>query len=370
MNPDWRTFLAAAGGVPDEHGILHFGNPAEERRAAADGQVRVDLSHLSLLRVGGADAVTFLQGQLSNDVRQLTAEQGQLSSYCTPKGRMLAVVRLMRDGDDMLLQLPAELAASIQQRLKMFILRSKVTVEPAADRVAVGLSGPATTDIVSSHFGSAPATAHACLRRQGVIVMALPGIHPRYQIIGPVEAITAVWHNLSANTRPCGYPVWRWLDIAAGVPSVWSSTSEAFVPQTTNLELLGGVNFKKGCYPGQEIVARMQYLGKLKQRMVHGHVDGDRAPLPGDPVFTPSYGDQPAGTVVDAQPSPIGSRRGPRARDGASAASPPGGFDLLVVAPIESASSHEVRLLTPDGPVLTLSAPPYPLVTGAPIDGH
>lgn len=352
MNPEWRTFLAAGGGVPDEHGILHFGNPAEELRTAANGQVRVDLSHLSLVRIGGADAVAFLQGQLSNDVRQLTAEHGQLSSYCTPKGRMLAVIRLMREGDDLLMQLPAELAAAILQRLKMFILRSKVTIAPAADRVAVGVSGPAAADIVAAQFGSAPAGAHACLHRQGVIVMALPGIHPRYQIIGPIEALTAVWQSLSTNTRACGYPVWRWLDIEAGVPSVWPATSEAFVPQTTNLELLGGVNFKKGCYPGQEIVARMQYLGKLKQRMVHGHGDGDHAPAPGDPVFAPSYGDQPAGAVVDAQPSPSG------------------GFDLLVVTPIENMPSHAVRLRAPDGPVLTLSAPPYPFDTGVPVGGH
>ena len=148
MNSEWRTFLVAAGGVVDDVGVQHFGDPAAELVAAEKNKVRVDLSHLTLLRARGADAETFLQGQLSNDVRQLTAERGQLSSYCTPKGRMLAILHLMRDGDDILIQLPASLAVTVLPRLKMFILRSKVTIEEAGDRVAIGLRGPRATEPV------------------------------------------------------------------------------------------------------------------------------------------------------------------------------------------------------------------------------
>ncbi len=347
MNIEWRTFLLAAGGIADDAGITHFGDPAAELAAAEKNNVRVDLSHLTLLRARGADAETFLQGQLSNDVRQLTAEHGQLSSYCTPKGRMLAVLHLMRDGDDILIQLPASLAVTVLPRLKMFILRSKVTLEEVGDKVAIGLSGPLATELVSTHFGASPSAAHDCIQRDGMLAMALPGIHPRYQIVATPSMLRGLWQKLEPDTRAGGYPVWRWLDIEAGVPSVWPPSSEAFVPQTTNLELLGGVNFKKGCYPGQEIVARMQYLGKLKQRMVHGHVDGDRAPQAGDPVYTPAYGDQPAGAVVDASPSPRG------------------GFDLLVVAPIDSATNNDARLHAPSGTPLKLAPPPYPLVAGS-----
>lgn len=346
MNSEWRTYLTAVGGIADDVGVQHFGDPTAELAAAEKDNVRVDLSHLTLLRARGADAVAFLQGQFSNDVRLLTSGHGQLSSYCTPKGRMLAILHLMRDGEDILIQLPASLAVTVLPRLKMFILRSKVTLEEVGDKVAIGLSGPLATELVSAHFGAAPTASHDCIQRDDWVVMALPGIHPRYQVVATPSVLRDLWQKLEPKTRAGGYPVWRWLDIEAGVPSVWPSTSETFVPQTTNLELLGGVNFKKGCYPGQEIVARMQYLGKLKQRMVHGHVNGDRAPQAGDPVYTPAYGDQPAGAVVDALPSPRG------------------GFDLLVVAPIENVtnSNKDARLYAPGGTALALSPPPYPFV--------
>jgi folate-binding protein YgfZ len=344
--------MAAAGGVADEVGIRHFGDPAAELSEAASGNVRVDCSHLAILRARGADAEAFLQGQFSNDVRRLTAERGQLSSYCTPKGRMLAILRLLREGEDILLLLPSVLSATVLPRLKTFILRSKVRLEEATDRACFGLSGPGATAMVTELFGRAPRAVDECLAGDGVIVTALPGIHPRYLFVAAPARLHELWQTMAAGTRATGYPVWRWLDIAAGVPSVWPETSEAFIPQTVNLELLGGVNFKKGCYPGQEIVARMQYLGKLKQRMYRARVTADRPPRPGDPVFAPAYGDQPAGAVVDALPD---SR---------------GGYDLLVMAPIASEPSTGIHLHAPDGPMLSISPPPYALPAETPPPGR
>jgi len=339
VNPEWHTFLTTAGGHPDDQGFHDFGDPSAELKTASGGDVLVDISHLTLLRVRGDDADAFLQGQFSNDIRQLTRDKSQITSYSTPKGRMLGIFRLNRTDDGLLMQMPTELAPSISQRLKMFIMRSKVGIENADDLAGLGLSGPSVPGLVEEQFGKVPAAVNDCVRHERVLIVSIAGPHPRFQLVGPVKELKAAWQALGSKARPCGYPVWRWLDIEAGQPSIWPATSELFVPQNVNLERLGGVNFKKGCYPGQEIVARMQYLGKLKQRMVHGHLDSDRRPKPGDTVYTKSYGDQAAGAVVDAQPSPAG------------------GYDLLVVAPIEGAA--DARLYEPEGPSLNLSPPPY-----------
>ncbi len=133
--------------------------------------------------------------------------------------------------------------------------------------------------------------------------------------------------------------MWAWLDIMAGIPSVHPGTNEEFVPQMANLEVVGGVNFKKGCYPGQEIVARMQYLGKLKQRMYRAHFAGEVAPRPGDAIYAPDFPGQSAGTVVEAQPSPDG------------------GYDLLAVIQISSADAGELHFGSETGPRLTLQLP-------------
>jgi hypothetical protein len=172
-------------------------------------------------------------------------------------------------------------------------------------------------------------------------VIKLAGPHPRFEIIAPTDHAMKLWTNLKPKTTPVAPPVWAWLDIMAGIPGVHPETSDAFVPQMANLEIVGGVNFKKGCYPGQEIVARMQYLGKLKQRMYRAHLEGDSQPRPGDSVFAPDFPGQSAGTVVAAQ------------------AAPDNGFDLLAVIQISSAEIGELHLGSETGPKLSLQTLPY-----------
>jgi len=133
---------------------------------------------------------------------------------------------------------------------------------------------------------------------------------------------------------------WELASIRAGVPTVTAATQEAFVPQMANFELLGGVSFKKGCYPGQEIVARMQYRGGLKRRMARAHLAGGERPLPGDHVYSSAFGEQSAGTIVNAAPAPEG------------------GFDVLVVAQIESLERRDLRWKAPDGAPLDIREHP------------
>lgn len=343
MSTDWQSFLRGLGAVVEGGAVAHFGDPAGERAAAAGGDVVVELSHLALVRARGTDTMTFLQGQLSNDIRQLDASHSQLSSYSTPKGRMLAVFRIFRRDEDCLLQLPAALRDDIAKRLRMFVLRSKVTLDNADDLAAFGISGPRAAELVREVVGVLPGAPNGCATQNGISVLNLPGLFARFEIVAGLDEAQRLWRALAARARPCASPVWRWLDIWAGLPTVLPATSEAFVPQMANLDVLGGVNFKKGCYTGQEIVARVQYLGQLKQRMYRAHVETGAAPLAGDTIHAEDFGEQAAGTVVDAQPSPAG------------------GYDLLAVVQVASARHGNLRLRALSGEPVALQPLPYPV---------
>jgi folate-binding protein YgfZ len=223
-----------------------------------------------------------------------------------------------------------------------------VTLESVdAELVSIGLSGPDAKKILTEAAGFAPGGDNGCETREDVTIMSLPGPHPRYEIVAPIAAVEKLWERLKSKATPIGPAVWAWLDIMAGIPSVHPGTNEEFVPQMANLEIVGGVNFKKGCYPGQEIVARMQYLGRLKQRMYRAHVENDALPRPGDSIFAPDFSGQSAGTVVDAQ------------------ASPDNGYALLAVIQISSAEAGELHLGSETGPKLSLQPLPYSVSTAA-----
>lgn len=344
MHPEWRNFLQVQGARFAHDVSAHFGDAPAERAAANTGNVVVDLSHLALIRAEGADTVTFLQGQLSNDVRLVNGERSQLTSHSTAKGRMLAILRLLQRDSEFLLQLPASLREGVVKRLRMYVLRAKVTLAEADDLVPIGVSGSDARALVERAAGFVPGDDRDGCKTQGATsILSLPaGRYPRYEIIAPVAEAQHLWASLAGGARQCAAPVWSWLDIVAGVPTVLPETSEQFVPQMTNLEVLDGVNFKKGCYPGQEIVARVQYLGQLKQRMFAAHAPGADLVRPGEPVYAASFGEQAAGTVVDAQPAPAG------------------GYDLLVVLQL-SARDSSLHLRRPDGEQIQLGSLPYSL---------
>ena len=300
-----------------------------------------ELSHFGLIRATGSDVRTFLQGQLTNDINQVTPVLAQLSSYCSPKGRILGSFWVMQRGDDLYLQLPADRLPGILKRLRMFVLRAQVTLEDASGELArFGITGSCAADLLPFAPGADKATA----TRDDITVIRLPGERPRFEIIGPVSALAPLWSKLSETATQTGPDFWSLMDIRAGVPNVFEDTVEAFVPQMANLQLIGGVSFTKGCYTGQEVVARMQYLGKLKRRMYLAHIADTQRPAPGAEVFSPSSeSGQGAGRIVDAAPSPDG------------------GFDVLAVLQISSAEAGDVRLHDAAGPVLDLRPMPYDL---------
>ena len=346
----WSEFLAAQGAVLDGQTLVSFGDAAAELQAAQDHAVVCDLAELGMLRVAGPDAATFLQGQLTNDVAMLAPAASQYAAWCSAKGRVLANFVVSRSDDTTFeLMLPATLIATVRKRLGMFVLRSKVSIEEVTStRVRLGIGGPVAADVVGAAFGTIPALHRLASTTTGT-VMALP----RGRFVATVEPQTgaSLWENLKARARPAGFPAWQWLTIRAGVPVITPPTSDQFVPQAVNLDALDGISFQKGCYTGQEIVARTQYLGRLKERLIIAHVEGP-PPLAGARLYSPVFDTQACGSVVNAAPAPGG------------------GSDLVAVLQLAARDSGDVRVDAPDGRRLALLPLPYALPETAPRRGR
>jgi folate-binding protein YgfZ len=336
----WKTFLQSQGAVVDHVTVLHYGNAAAERAAAASGTIVADLSQLGVIAFRGEEAAAFLQGQLTNDVRSLPADAAQWNGYCSPKGRLLGNFLLWRQGEDYCLQLSGDILPSVLKRLSMFILRAKVQGRDASDEnVRLVVAGSQALTAVRAAMGGVPDVAMRSIACEAGQVIRV-GDDKFVLAITPERAAT-VWQALRQTATPVGAPVWDWLRLNAGIPMIVAATQEQFVPQMVNLEVIGGVSFQKGCYPGQEIVARSQYLGKLKRRMFLAHVDAEAAP--GDSLYSADIEGQATGTVVNAAPAPAG------------------GFDLLAVMQVESANTHTLYLKAADGAALQLKPLPYAL---------
>jgi hypothetical protein len=338
MNQDWQTFLTARGATIAAEGTARFdGAPTDPACAVAD------LSHLGLIAVGGPEAVDFLQGQVSNDVREVSETHTQLSSHCSPKGRMLANFRLLRMEETIFLVLPRSQMDALLKRLRMFKLRANATIDDASDAlVCCGIVGGCADAALAERFGSLPQGDNDMVRAGDAALIRVAGSVPRYLFVGPAADAKTLWEGaVTAGAAQAGPDLWALHDIRAGIPTVVPETADAFVPQMANMQLIDGVSFHKGCYTGQEVVARMQYLGKLKRRMYIAEVDTDTPPKPGDVLSAPgSSSEQGPGRVVDAR------------------ASAPGHWELLVVAEIAAAEGEGLQLGA-DGPMLELRAPAY-----------
>ncbi|NJD35038.1 MAG: folate-binding protein YgfZ [Betaproteobacteria bacterium] len=303
MTQDWNSFLAAQGLAADGS---RFDGTSEELLAARDHAVAAPLTDMGLIRVSGVDSTTFLHNLVTNDINGITPADARFAGLCTAKGRLLALLLIWRDGDDFLLMLPREILSPILKKLSMYVLRSKVKLSDAtAERALIGYS---TAGAVSP----APTLGDAAakLPRFGVAAteegLAIRLDDTRWLLALDPAAAVSRWPKLLAAAKPVGLVAWQWLEIAAGQPRVLAATQEAFVPQMLNMELpaVAGVSFSKGCYPGQEIVARTQYLGKVKRRTYRARLGA--APSPGTHVYAPETGDQHCGAIVSAAPSPAG----------------------------------------------------------------
>ncbi len=323
-----------------------FGGPRGAARLA-EGFVAA-ISDLGQIALRGDDAASFLHSQLTNDVLHLGLDEARLAGYCSPKGRLLASFLMWRDAEAIYLQLPRAILPALQKRLQMFVLRAKVKLSDAGEEaqraVLLGLGGAGAGALLGQWFDSLPAQPMAKVDTAAGTLIRLADAFgaPRYQWLLSAETAQAAWPVLSAKLAPVGNDAWHLSDIHAGIPQINAGTQEQFVPQMVNLELLGAVNFKKGCYPGQEIVARSQYLGKLKRRTALASIAAPNAAA-GNEVYAGSDPGQPCGMVVNVAPNGAG------------------GVDALVEMKLAALGGTTVHLGSASGVALQFLPMPYSL---------
>ena len=340
-NNDWQEYQFIQGAVFNNESISSFGNIENELICTVNQNVICDLSHLDLLEISGDDSVTFLQGQVTNDVKLITPSNAHYTGYCNPKGRLLALFLAFTHHQKLHLQLNHKLLEPIAKRLKMYVMRSKVSINNVSDSmVKIGLNGNDIAEFLAPFFSQIPLHANESINTENATLIRLAGKKPRFEIICNTELAKKIWQTLKKECKPVGRACWEWLEIQAGIPDIYLQTQEEFVPQMVNLDLLNGINFKKGCYTGQEIVARTHYLGKVKRRTFLAHIDTSSPPQAGNDVLNDK--NEAVGKVVR------------------SASAPNGGYVVLAEIRLESV---EIGNLSINGSIIEIQQLPYELNT-------
>lgn len=304
----------------------------------ADSAFFCPLSHEGVLAVRGADAAKFLQGQLTCNLNYLSETQASLGARCTQKGRMQSSFRILLQGDGVLLAMATELLEPQLADLKKYAVfsKSKLTDETAA-WVRFGLVS--ANQALASLGLELPAETDSVARSNALIAIRVSP--ERAELWVPTEHAEAVHEQLAKQLKETDLNDWFLGQIRAGIGQVMPQTRELFIPQMLNLQAVGAVSFKKGCYTGQEIVARMQYLGKLKRRLYRLSLNTAEMPEPGTPLFSPSHNSSIGEVVIAAKADQ--------------------NVELLAVLQAEAADSGDVHLGTLEGPALQLLDLPYTL---------
>ena len=306
---NWQTSLVQQGAVVENDAVSSYGDLMAELAATANGNTLCDLSHLGLLELSGADAMTFLQGQVTNDVMLLAGNNAHYTGYCNPKGRMLALFLAFAHTTPLQtkhlhLQFNRALLEPIVKRLKMYVMRSKVEIKDVSNEIIrFGFNGSEAASIMALSLVSIPQNDYELTTLENATILKLPSIsnHNRYEIFTDAANAGIIWNTLKTKATIVGKPCWDWLEIQAGIPDVTLNTQEQFVPQMLNLDILNGIGFKKGCYTGQEIVARTHYLGKVKRRTFLASIASDSAPSAGDKVLDDAQNE--VGQIVRIAPN-------------------------------------------------------------------
>ncbi len=289
---DWNNIVSlGAATIPD------FGDPKREFDAARAGATVTPVTDFELLRFHGSDAGTFLQGQLTCDLDQVASDQAQFGGYCTPKGRVLANFTLLSTSQGYLMHLPADVAASVADRLRKFVLRSDVKIERESGLHVLGLAGPEVPALLKRDLGTPPQRRLAVAPHARASILRLPG--GSFLVLAASAEMPALWQALATRAVPAGAQCWNWVQIQAGMPWITTATQDQFLPQMIGLDTIGGVSFDKGCYTGQEIVARTHYLGEVRRKLHLGRTRGSARA--GDALLS---GDEQCGTVLNVATVP------------------------------------------------------------------
>ncbi len=316
LSPDLKMAISTTEPAKIEQ-LLDKQNPITDLNDFPQAVIRLD--DLSCIEISGPDSESFLQSQFTNDVSTLQTDSCQLNAYCNPKGRAFAVFRLLKNQETYNLLVPSDLASGLIKRLQIYRMRANVEIVQA--------EGVAILGTINIDLNSHDSDFHTHIVDQN-----------RTLIIARDESASQILQKHA--TQIAESDLWRISEIVSGTPQIYTATSEEFIPQHINLDLLSGVSFSKGCYPGQEIIARLRYLGKMKQRMIAGIVQSETVIEPGQGVYTLDRAEQKSGLVVEA------------AQCGLT-------HYILCTVPSGYLEEGELRLQQSSGPVVDRLALPY-----------
>lgn len=320
MKPEWKKFLIDCGAEFEDNGsgehLVSFGNPELERRIPPQGAVLSNLSDRGLIEIHGEDAETFLQNQLTNDIRKVSEQTHQPSAWCNPKGRIISNFRIFKRGDSYFLAVAEDLLEHVIKKLRMYVMMSKVTIEDATESlIHFGFAGELAEQELQEVLDldckkdkaacqPVPKNPDQTLQYKTLSILRLPGTVPRFEVFGELSDAKKLWEHCNVKAAPVSSDGWHYLNILAGLPVITQASSEKWIPQMVNYIAIDGVDFKKGCYPGQEVVARLNYLGKTKRRMYHIQINMDTPPASNAAIASDS--DDDAGKILNAVINPEG----------------------------------------------------------------
>lgn len=293
---EWTTAL---GGQRLDAERITF-DTAAPARLAIESTVVSPLVHLGVLDVSGADAESFLQGQASAQVALADGDFAPLTTFCTPKGRMLANAQLLRIGPDHFRMIMHRgLVESLAEHLRKFAAFYKASLEVRDDLALIGLIGQSAEALAEVRFDLPPPAVWHQAGDAETQLLTHPGPQPRLLACLPADKAPALWKSLEAQATPVGNAVWCLQDIQAGLAWLTPAHRDALLPQMINWEALGGISFKKGCYTGQEVVARAHFRGQVKKRLVRAQLDGGLLPELGSDIV--DQADKVVGEVIAAE---------------------------------------------------------------------
>ena len=305
MNNDWKNYLLQNGATvkdskQDDSGLFIFDEGFADAQLAEDSSIICDLSHFSTIVVAGGDASEFMQGQFTNDVNKVDDSHSQISAFCNNKGRMIANFRLFQYQQNYFISIRTSLVDKIIDHLQSYVLRAQVAIQDVSEQlIHLGISGNDAESVLASYFDKLNSDIDSVSQNEDYIAIRAAGNTPRYEIFCTADKAQILWEAVSAKARTVNSDYWDYLNIQSGLPFVDSNTSEEFVPQMANMEQINGISFEKGCYTGQEIVARTHYLGKQKRHTYHIKIKTDATPQPGQQLATEtSTENQYTGTLV------------------------------------------------------------------------
>jgi folate-binding protein YgfZ len=340
----WNDFLQSNGAQIKNNNVINFGQPEIESEATLNGNIITDLSQLAAIEVTGENAEEFLHGQFTSDINSLNQDNFQFSAWCNAKGQVLTNFFIFRYKTGFLLLVPTNLCEKFISRLKMYILRSDVIVNNKSnDLIWIGISLNGSNDLINNIIKEIPANEGALINTENYTCLRVFDSKSRFILIGETDAITKIWQQLTASMTPVGTHQWQLLDILAGLPWLNESCIEKFIPQYLNLDILNGVSFEKGCYPGQEVIARLQYRGEIKRRLFLASIQQEIVPLVGADLYL-SENNRSIGKIINVQTHPEL------------------GFVLLAVAEIESVKEGNITLQKSAGNLLSFHSLPYSIV--------